>query len=731
MLRRIKNKFPAQELRKPYRRKNVSVYLANGRQGDLKLRFGIPHKLREESAAILNPVADKDINDVHDLVRRIERLERSGEHVNVYPDAEEFIQQQLFQDRMQTLVAEIRRDPAGHPLRTSLLKSPLLPYQMDGIAFAAGAGRAVLADDMGLGKTIQGVGVAEMLAREAGLRKVLIVCPTSLKSQWRSEITRFSDRQCQLILGSTSERARQYDNEAFFTICNYEQVLRDLLSIERVKWDLIILDEGQRIKNWETKTSQLIKCLRSTYALVLSGTPLENRLDDLYSVVQFVDDRRLGPAFRFFNRHRMVDENGRVLGFQKLDHLRENLKPILLRRTRDQVLSQLPERTTEIVRIAPTDEQLKLHAANMNVVVSIVRKPFISEMDLLRLRQALLGCRMAADSTTLCDKRTPGFSSKLERLDELLQQLFAEDDRKVILFSEWTTMLSLIEKILKRMKLHYVRLDGSIPQKKRAELVHEFQTNPECRLFITTNAGSVGLNLQAANTVVNVDLPWNPAVLEQRVARAHRMGQKRPVQVYLLVTEQTIEESLLNTLAAKKDLALAALDMDSDVAEVHMKSGKEELCRRLEVLLGAKSEAALDVSQQMAVGEQVEQVSDQEVQLNGVPSEQPEPSATYSHENSAPVDAATRVRVATAGGELLGAVFSFIGELVGQGAAANGEAGVQSQPAPEIVEGIRSRLHQCADFDTEDRPRLAFTLPNRAALDSLAATLARLLTPQK
>jgi len=204
---------------------------------------------------------------------------------------------------------------------------------------------------MGLGKTIQGIGVAELLAREAGIGKVLVICPTSLKAQWRDEILRFSRRSAQLILGSAKDRAAQYENGSFFTICNYEQVLRDILPIERVKWDLTVLDEGQRIKNWEARTTRVVKGLRSRFALVLSGTPLENRLEELYSVVQFIDDRRLGPAFRFLNRHRVVDEKGKVLGYKNLDSLRENLRPVVLRRTREEVMSQLPPRTTEIRRI--------------------------------------------------------------------------------------------------------------------------------------------------------------------------------------------------------------------------------------------------------------------------------------------------------------------------------------------------------------------------------------------
>jgi superfamily II DNA/RNA helicase len=334
-------------------------------------------------------------------------------------------------------------------------------------------------------------------------------------------------------------------------------------------------------------------------------------------------------------------------------------------------------------------------------VSSIVRKPFISEMDLLRLRQALLMCRMAANSTYLCTKQEPAYSSKLDRLDELFEQLFSENGRKAVLFSEWTTMLSLVEELLQRRKLKYARLDGSVPQKKRQQLVNEFQSKPDCRLFITTNAGSTGLNLQAANTVINCDLPWNPAVLEQRIARAHRMGQRQPVQVYLLVTEQTIEESLLGTLSAKKDLALAALDVASDVDEVSLVSGSEELRNRLEVLLGAKPTVPSDESQKSDFA-----------------------AAAGLRLPDSRGQAAHRERVAAAGGELLGAVFSFLGELVAQEASA-------PAPPPDAVAKLRERLSECVEEDDAGQQRLTLTLPNRAAIDNFSTTLARLLVAQK
>ena len=682
---KMRKKFNSQTCKRAYKPEKLAVHLRYGKQTELRLL--VPEKTDSSVTRVLKPLIGKDIRDVNDLLSRIRKLMARGVDVLVYPDAEEYINRRLFLDRISATVAEIRKNPGKHPLRKQLLKAELLPYQLDGIAFAVGAGRAILADDMGLGKTIQGIGVAELFSREADIKRVLVICPTSLKTQWLNEINRFCERDCQVVLGRAEVRAEQYDNSCFYTICNYEQVLRDITTIERVGWDLIILDEGQRIKNWEAKTSRVVKGLRSPFALVLSGTPLENRLDDLYSVAQFVDDNRLGPAFRFFNRHRIVDERGKVLGYRELDKLREQLKPILLRRTRASVMRDLPPRTTEIVRMQPTQEQLDIHAGHMRIVSSIVRKPYLTEMDILRLQKALLMCRMVANSTFLADKQEPAYSSKLTALEELIANLFEEDDRKAVLFSEWTTMLGLIEPILEKYNIGYVRLDGSVPQKKRQRIVNAFQDDPECRMFITTNAGSTGLNLQSANTVINVDLPWNPAVLEQRIARAHRMGQKNPVQVYVLVTEGTIEEGLLGTLSAKHELALAALDVGSDVDEVELVSGIEELKRRLEVLLGNKPEAKIDESERLR----------QEAQAASL---------------------AKKEQVAAASGQLIGAAFNLLGELIPEPP--------DKQAETRAAKAIEEQLVNCLETDEQGRTRMTLTFTKAFGVRELAKTLARL-----
>ena len=301
-----------------------------------------------------------------------------------------------------------------------------------------------------------------------------------------------------------------------------------------------------------------------------------------------------GRLTNFSTSTTSLTTTGKRSAIRNLDELRETLRPILLRRTRAEVAKQLPDRTDEIVRIAPTAEQLEIHDGQMQVVAQIIRKKYFTEMDRLRLQKALLLARMSADSTFLVDKEEPEYSTKLERLGELLDGLIEDPTRKIVLFSEWRRMLDRIEKKLDAIGCDYVRLDGQVPQKKRPEIVAKFQNDPECRVILMTNAGSTGLNLQAANTVINVDLPWNPAVLEQRIARAYRMGQKNPVHVYKLVTADTIEERLLETLASKQDLADAAIDFDSDVESVAMVSGMEDLKRRLEKMIGPAPAAPVD-----------------------------------------------------------------------------------------------------------------------------------------
>jgi superfamily II DNA or RNA helicase len=488
----------------------------------------------------------------------------AGEHdFRCYGDALNFIAQV----RDQAMLAEKVRQMFPRGIRSAefknLIRTTMYPYQREGALFAATAGRCLIADDMGLGKTIQAIAAVEILARAAGIERVLIVAPTSLKHQWRNEIEKFAGREATVVEGLSPARHALYRGESFYKITNYDVVHRDRAPIAQWQPDLIILDEAQRIKNWQTRTAQSVKLLDSKYAFVLTGTPLENRLEELHSIVQFVDRFRLGPMFRFLDAHQHVDDHGRVVGYKNLDRITETLKPILVRRTKDRVLKELPERLEKRFFVPMTAQQAEHHDANREIVARTVQKwrryGFLSEADQLRMRIALQNMRMSCNSTYLLDHETD-FGVKADELVALLGEIFEEPEHKVVVFSQWTRMHETVQWRLKKKKWEHVLFHGGVPGPKRKDLIRQFKDDPNCRLFLSTDAGGVGLNLQHASAVVNLDLPWNPAVLEQRIGRVHRLGQHRPVRVVNFIAQGTIEEAMLGVLAFKKSMFAGVLD---------------------------------------------------------------------------------------------------------------------------------------------------------------------------
>ncbi len=444
-----------------------------------------------------------------------------------------------------------------------LVKVPLYDYQAEGALFAARSGRCLLGDEMGLGKTIQAIAAAEIMAQHYGVERVLIVCPTSLKHQWQREIERFTERSAVVIGGLRPRREYHFREPGFFKILNYDTVHADLDLIDAWGPDLVILDEAQRIKNWNTRVARSVKRIQSPYAIVLTGTPLENRLEELVSIVQFVDRFRLGPTFRLLDHHQVRDEAGKVVGYQNLNQLGESLAPILLRRLKDQVLSQLPGRLDQNYFVPMTPEQMEHHSENREIVAKIVQKwrryKFLSEADQRRLMIAMQNMRMSCDSTYLLDQST-NHGAKADELITVLGEHFESGAQKAVVFSQWVRMHEVLLPKVRAAGWDHVLFHGGVPGHKRKDLVDRFRDDPKCKLFLSTDAGGVGLNLQFASVVVNMDLPWNPAVLEQRIGRVHRLGQKRPVQVVNFVAKGTIEEGMLSVLQFKKSLFAGVLD---------------------------------------------------------------------------------------------------------------------------------------------------------------------------
>jgi hypothetical protein len=437
------------------------------------------------------------------------------------------------------------------------IKARLFPYQTEGVAFLAARGRALLADDMGLGKTLQAICAASWLVDNAGIRKVLVVCPASLKHQWAREVEKFTSHPVQIIQGAVENRFVQYRADALFFIVNYELTVRDLSVIsDTLKPDLVILDEAQRIKNWRTKIASTIKLIPSRYVFVLSGTPLENRLEDLYSLLQVIDARVLGPLWLCLLEFHVTDERGKVIGYRNLSELRRRIAPVMLRRNRSLVSDQLPDRTEVRLDIPMTAMQQDIHDAAMmaaGLLAKIAKRRPLTPGEQNRLMSALQQARMACDAAGLVDKETQG-SPKLDELARLLEELCLQSNRKAVIFSQWAIMTEMVESLVRAMGLGFVRLHGGIPSHKRGELMDKFQHDDSVQIFISTDAGGVGLNLQSATVLINLDMPWNPAVLDQRIARIHRLGQKQNVQIFLLLAEDSYEQQVAKLVQGKRDL---------------------------------------------------------------------------------------------------------------------------------------------------------------------------------
>ncbi|HSQ40540.1 MAG TPA: DEAD/DEAH box helicase, partial [Anaerolineales bacterium] len=532
------------------------------------------------------PARERPLVNVTEAVR---------EHLALLQDREEVAQQK-----------EWFLDQVKRGRRTfDVLSTTLYPSQEQGAMHLAFGRRAMLADDMGLGKTVQAIAASALLKEMRDIQKALIICPASLKHQWAREIRRFTSLSVSVIEGNLATRRELYRDSSFFKIINYELVRHDMDELLKLRPDLIILDEAQRIKNWRAKTAMMVKSLPSRYAFVLTGTPLENRIDELYSIFQFLDPRILGPLWHFNDRFYELEkrESGtyKVLGYKNIDQLRALIAPYILRRTRDEVLKDLPPRVDNNFFVEMTDPQWSAYnefKESLARLVSISKRRPLTPKERELLLMYLIKMRLICNALALHDKDIlpkdrEKTGPKLTELDVILSEEIASNGHKAVVFSQWANMLAFTEPVLKRVGLGYVKLTGDVPSAKRGDLIKRFFDDPECRVFLSTDAGGVGLNLQAASLVINLDLPWNPAVLEQRIARAHRHGQPSSVQVINLIAKDTIEERMLDTLAAKKNVFAAVFGTDESPTSIKFADTGQSLLQKLGDLLQTPAEVEL------------------------------------------------------------------------------------------------------------------------------------------
>ena len=471
------------------------------------------------------------------------------------------------------------------------VKAELYAYQMQGVEFATFKKAAIIADEMGLGKTLQAITTAIAKKHILGHKKTLIITPASLKVQWKQEIEKFTKENALIIEGSSPNRKQQYaDEKHFFWIANYETVMRDRNLLSNADIDFLILDEAQRIKNFETKTASAVSRLRYKHVLVLTGTPIENKLIDIYSIVNIISPNFFGPLWEFSYQHCLFDSErtNKINGYYDLQKIHQKIKTLLIRREKRNVLQQLPNIVQVNVPILLSPLQEEMHAGFAKGLSVILRKKFHTPFDLQKIQQLLASMRMVCDSTYLIDDQT-NESPKLNELTYILLQKLdvGNSEKKIIIFSEWVKVHKLIGKILREHNIGFAELNGSVPVRMRSELIKKFEKNPQCKVFLSTEAGGAGLNLQVADTVINFELPWNPAKKNQRIGRIDRLGQKNTtLTIYNFITKNSIEEQIASGLMAKQSIFDGVLSSHnaSDFVDLSAK-GRSQFIEQLEAFI--------------------------------------------------------------------------------------------------------------------------------------------------
>ncbi len=472
------------------------------------------------------------------------------------------------------------------------LKRKLYPYQRDGVRRFLEEQRLLLADDMGLGKTTQAIAACHALYESGRVSRGLLIVPAPLKDQWLREWQATTDRApLTIVEGRLDERARQYrQTKDGFLIMSYEQLLRDLESVRRFAPELVVLDEAQRIKNWATKSNAYVMSLNPEWRLVLTGTPMENRLEELATLLDWIDDAALAPKWRLVPWHTEWGAEGRAerVGARHLDTLRQRMSHCVMRRVRHDVLSQLPPRTDVRVPVEMTGQQREEHDALIVPIAQLMqtaaRRP-LRQSEFLKLMQLLAQQRIISNGMAQLrfDEVWPTYSRgpadeallgascspKLLEFRRLIADVVINQGRKAVVFSQWRKMLRLsqwaVQDLLEAEGLRAVFFTGEESQRTRARNIVDFHDDASVRVMFLSDAGGVGLNLQrAASACVNLELPWNPAVLEQRVGRIYRLGQTQPIDVINLVTEYGIEARIAGLIGNKRALFSGLFDGTTD-----------------------------------------------------------------------------------------------------------------------------------------------------------------------
>lgn len=508
------------------------------------------------------------------------------EALSVAEDIEERVVAQEEKEVQLDRLHQMSKQDVPIRLRVPGLTGSPYNYQRYGIMFSVLNGVGTLnADEMGLGKTLQALSVALFLKSKGMARNALCITPASLKFNWPIEIEKFTDERYVVIDGSPDERIAQWLREdVFFYVVNYQLLLEDLFggrkftlkktdkpetiarkkkmmaaSAKREKilsparrrvWDFVSIDEAQAIKNHGSSRTRNVKRLRSRFRMALTGTPMDGRLEELHSIMDWVAPGLLGSKTRFFQRHVETDFFGKVTGYKRIEEVSERIQPFFIRRLKKEVLADLPDKIYEnrIVLLSPAERKVYEALAKGGHEATEDAQAVVA---IIRCKQFCNYPRMVEEG---CLK-----TSKLDALQEVLDEVVVMNGHKAILFSQYKEMLDILCDLLDEMGLKYLRIDGDTPKVRRAEMQAEFKDDKSVDMMVGTDAMSTGLNLQAADYVINYDDFWSPSIMAQREDRAHRIGQKEVVTVVNFITRNTIEERIRSVIYEKNKVTAQVL----------------------------------------------------------------------------------------------------------------------------------------------------------------------------
>jgi SNF2 family DNA or RNA helicase len=523
----------------------------------------------------------------------VEHLLDSLDCPSVDKSVEESLHTQSNKEARLTKLREMSKMDVQVKLRVPGLKDncKLYNYQKLGVVYALTNEEGVLiADEMGLGKTLQALAAALIRKAKGHAKTCLVITPASLKYNWPIEIAKFTDEKFVVIDGTPEERISQWmRSDVFFFVVNYELLLEDLFGgrefkfregddeakiaklkerkakaeirkriltgIRQRSWDVIIIDEAHAIKSHQSARSRNVKQMNGKFRMALTGTPMDGRLEELHSVMEFVYPGLLESRTRFLQKHAETDFWGKITGYKNIDIVRKRIAHCFLRRLKKDVLKDLPDKIYEnrIVVLTPDEQRIYKELASQGHAVTQDVEAMVK----------VIRCKQFCDHFSLIgeDCKT---SSKLEALRDVLTEIVVENGHKVLIFSQYKQMLEILVKLLDEMKLKYLRIDGDTPKKLRADMQVTFNTDNKLDVMIGTEAMSTGLNFTAADYVINYDDNWAPAIMNQRSDRAHRIGQKCVVTVVSFICRDTIEERIRDVLYSKECVSAEVLGDETD-----------------------------------------------------------------------------------------------------------------------------------------------------------------------